>query len=412
VDSLELINKLEKNNVFLTGGAGVGKSFLTKKLMYQYEGNCIVVAPTGIAAVNIQGQTIHSFFEFSRNLSKFNKLTYPKKKLLSQLDLLIIDEISMVSMKLFDAINKRLIEASFKGKILIVGDFYQLPPVNVEQEGWAFESIWWKYWNFEMVELTKIKRTNHKLFSAILNRLRDATFEKEDIEFIFNLKNNKYLAKRNLTFLYSTNKKVNEKNSLKLLEIDSKLIIFTTESELFYEEKKTQFENFKKSLNINENFEIKKGAVVLNMVNQRFEDGDVLYNGEKGVVVDIDEKNEIIKVDFENRGIILIERHSFDFIEYDYDVVNDKITQHIIGSVYQFPLKLAYAITIHKSQGLSIDNLAIDLSYIFSPAQGYVALSRAINPDNVVINPPKRKPLKDVFYIDDKVKEFYQNIKK
>ena len=412
MDSKKLIKKLEKRNVFLTGGAGVGKSYLTKELIknYSYEKNIVTLSPTGISAVNIGGQTIHSFFEIGRNLSKFNNLTFPKKRLISQTDLIIIDEISMVSMKLFDAINKRLIEGSFKGKILIVGDFYQLPPVNVEKEGWAFESSWWKFWNFEVIELKKIKRTTHKQFSEILNKIRDNSFEEKDIEFIYNLKNNKHLGKRNLTFLYSTNKKVDAKNSLKLNEIKNPLITFKSYDELFDKDKEKQFENFKKSLNINEKFEIKKGVVVLNIVNQRFEDGDVLYNGEKGVVVDIDEKNEIITVDFENRGTIYIERTSFDLIEYDYDGVEDKIIKHIIGSVYQFPLKLAYAITIHKSQGLSIDNLAIDLSYIFAPSQAYVALSRGVNPENIVINPPKYKHLKEVFYIDEKVKKFYDEI--
>jgi len=410
VDSKTLIKKLENNNIFLTGGAGVGKSYLTKEIIKTYYKNLVVVAPTGIAAVNIGGQTIHSFFELSRNLSKLNELTFPKKKLISNTDLIIIDEISMVSRNLFDALNKRLIEAKFRGKLLIVGDFYQLPPVNVEEEGWAFESIWWKYWDFEVVELKEIKRTKNKQFSEILNRLRDGSFSKDDIEFIYNLKNNKHLAKKNLTFLYSTNKKVDSKNSLKLNELDTPLIKFKTESELFDKDKETLFDSFKKSLNIPDIFEIKKGAIVLNIVNQKLED-DILYNGEKGVVVDIDEKNEIITVDFENKGTFYIDRYSFDLIEYDYDYVNDKITNHTIGSVYQFPLKLAYAITIHKSQGLTIDNLAVDLSYIFAPAQGYVALSRGIDPNNIVINPPKYKPLETAFYIDEKVKEFYDNLK-
>ena len=159
MDSKTLIKKLENSNIFLTGGAGVGKSYLTKKIIKEYSKNLIVVAPTGISAVNIGGQTIHSFFELSRNLSKLNKLSFPKKKLISYTDLIIIDEISMVSKNLFDALNKRLIEAKFRGRLLIVGDFYQLPPVNVEEEGWAFESMWWKYWNFEIVELKEIKRT-------------------------------------------------------------------------------------------------------------------------------------------------------------------------------------------------------------------------------------------------------------
>ena len=407
MDTKELIEKLYTKNIFLTGGAGVGKSYLTKEIIKKYPRNLVVVAPTGIAAVNVGGQTIHSFFEFSRNLSKLNSLSYPKKKLLQRTDLIIIDEISMVSKRLFDKINERLFEVDYKGKLLIVGDFYQLPPVNVEEEGWAFESKWWKYWEFETIELTEIKRTSHKRFSEVLLKLRDASFDENDIEFIENMKNNKHLRNRNLTFLYSTNKKVDEKNSLMLNNLDTPLITFKAYDELFHKDKEKQFENFKKSLNIPEVFEIKKGAVVLNTVNQKFED-DVLYNGEKGVVVDIDEKNEIIKVDFEYKGIIEIERYSFDLIEYDYDGSEDKIIQNIIGSFYQFPLKLAYAITIHKSQGLSIDNLAIDLSFIFSPAQAYVALSRAVNPDNVVINPPKYQRLREIFYIDEKVKEFYK----
>jgi len=266
------------------------------------------VAPTGIAAVNIGGQTIHSFFEISQDISKLPKLTYPKQKLISQTDLLIIDEISMVSKKLFDALNKRLIESKFKGKMLIVGDFYQLPPVNVEKDGWAFESIWWKYWGFKTIELTKIKRTKHKKFSQILNKLRDGSFDKKDIDFVENLKNNKHLAKENLTFLYSTNKKVNNKNSAKLNELDSKLYTFYGYSELFDKNKKEQFESFKKSLSITELFEIKKGAIVLNIINQKFENGEILYNGEKGVVVDIDDTNEIISVKFENRGVFEIDK--------------------------------------------------------------------------------------------------------
>ena len=406
METKELIDKLYTNNIFLTGGAGVGKSYLTKEIIKKYPRNLVVIAPTGIAAVNVGGQTIHSFFEFSRNLSKLNSLSYPKKKLIQRTDLIIIDEISMVSKRLFDKINERLFEVDYKGKLLIVGDFYQLPPVNVEEEGWAFESKWWKYWEFETIELTEIKRTNHKRFSEVLLKLRDASFDEKDIEFVENMKNNKYLRNRNLTFLYSTNKKVDNKNSLMLNNLDTPLITFKAYDELFHKDKEKQFENFKKSLNIPEIFEIKKGAVVLNTVNQKFDD-DVLYNGEKGIVVDIDEKNEIIKVDFEYKGIMEIERYSFDLIEYDYDGTEDKIIQNIIGSFYQFPLKLAYAITIHKSQGLSIDNLAIDLSFIFSPAQAYVALSRAVNPDNVVINPPRGR-LRDIFYIDDKVKKFYK----
>ena len=410
MEAKELIDKLYTKNIFLTGGAGVGKSYLTKELIKKYPRNLVVLAPTGIAAVNVGGQTIHSFFEFSRNLSKLNSISYPKKKLIQKTDLIIIDEISMVSKKLFDKINERLFEVDYKGKLLIVGDFYQLPPVNVEEEGWAFESKWWKYWEFETIELTEIKRTNHKKFSEVLLHLRDGSFDEKDIEFVENLKNNKYLKDRNLTFLYSTNKKVDNKNSLKLNELDTPLITFKAYDEIFHKDKEKQFENFKKSLNIPEIFEIKKGAVVLNIVNQKF-DEDVLYNGEKGVVIDVDEKNEIIKVDFEYKGVIEIERHSFDLIEYDYDGSEDKVIQNIIGSFYQFPLKLAYAITIHKSQGLSIDNLAIDLSFIFSPAQAYVALSRGVNPDNIVINPPKYKRLREIFYIDEKVKEFYKENK-
>jgi GTPase SAR1 family protein len=239
---LEKLKKmLENQNVLLTGGGGVGKSYLTSQLKTELkkEGKQVVVlGSTGVSAVNVNGQTIHSFFAFGicnnlEELKRHDKYTKQRVKELNKIlysaDLLIIDEISMVSADLLDMIRFRLRNASFSGSLLFVGDFFQLPPVISKVENnslfdgahFAFQSSSWDYFEPCVVELTKTKRTMDEHFFRILANIRKGKFDVHIQEYLFDLKNNLHVKDLNPTILYATNKEADAKNLQKLKEIDA-----------------------------------------------------------------------------------------------------------------------------------------------------------------------------------------------
>ncbi len=426
MENLEKILKILKtNNVFLTGGGGVGKSYLCEQIIAyhkEHKKQVVVLGSTGISAVCVGGQTLHSFFAFGiassqeeilRNDKKNKRKLKEIKQILAKCELIIIDEISMVSANILDMIRYRLNTSGYGGKILFVGDFFQLPPINKKtsndllgQKIYAFESLAWEYYEPKIISLSKPKRTKNLEFFEILNQIRVGKLEQKSIEFLQNLRQNLDVFKNEPTILYSTNQEVDAMNTKKLYELSGELFLFMAEQKIHDDslhEKK--FINWKKSLIANECLELKIGALVIFCINKK----DSFYNGQKGIIVAIEK--ETIAVQKESGDIVAVEPHEFTFNEVR---VNDdeEVKEHCLASFKQYPLKLAYAITIHKSQGMSIDNLVCNVDKIFEKSQFYVALSRATNPQNLFLYYTGTNFLAHILRcvkIDTKVLDFYEN---
>jgi len=399
-----ILTLLETNNVFLTGGAGVGKSYFAKEIVSYYKNNLlqvIALGSTGISAVGIGGQTIHSFFGFGIC------------NLLKSCDLIVIDEISMVSSNLMDMMKYRLESLNFNGKILFVGDFFQLPPVIKKRNNslfsnniYAFESSAWEFFSPKTVELKEMKRTKDKKFFEILNKIRISKIDDKILDYLVGLSKNVEVKNINSTGLYGRNNEVYKINYQRLHEHNAKEIVLKASLQI-HEKKISQnkLKNWINSLPVDEELKLKEGVPVLFTSNK----WGKFFNGERGVVKEI--LNDSLMIEKNNR-LIKVQRQDFNLIEYKSNK-NGDIEENILASISQFPVKLAYAITIHKSQGMSIDNLLCNIDYIFTPSQFYVAISRATNPENLYLQYSKgdlREYLMKVIKISDKVKNFYDKL--
>ncbi len=413
-----IIEKLEaKQNVFLTGGAGVGKTTVTKNIIKYYEDEAKKVAKlasTGMAATLINGQTLHSFFDLGiasdlKELELNGKLEISKKvkKLISSMDLIIVDEISMVSSTLLDMISLRLQQTDFKGSFLVVGDFLQLPPVvrGYGEVKFAFESESWKKFEFERVELTHIYRTDDKDFIELLAKIRDG-FVDEEVhnnlnQFIKPLPENL----NEFTFLFGKNESASRHNNNQLAFIDSEL--FVKEAQIIKHVKSTKDAEIQRFINdarIEKELELKIGAPVLFTRNSWN-----YFNGERGVVVNVD--NSFVYVQKSDGAVIKLEAIAQNKSIWKEKSVGGKkeIVEESLFSVYQYPIKLAYAITIHKSQGMSIVDLIIQTNEIFAPSQFYVAISRSSNPKRLNLIAPK-KQWRDIVFVNKKALEFSKTL--
>jgi ATP-dependent exoDNAse (exonuclease V) alpha subunit len=394
MNSSDLINLLQDRNIFLSGGAGVGKSYLTNEIISQYEKNGKNVIPlgsTGISAVNIGGYTLHSFFVFgiakdieelksydNRNKKRVNEL----KKILKETDLIIIDEISMVSSALMDMIYYRLFSLGFAGKLMVVGDFYQLPPIVkkdsknslFKEEVYAFESSSWKRFDFYPVILSEVKRTTNKEFAYILEKIRKGICDSEVKSYLASLKETKLNNSSDATYLFGRNAEADSMNKKRLLELNSDENFYYWSINNIAKVNEKRLESWSKNLPINEILHLKVGAKVIFSVNS----WGKYVNGQKGVVVEVD--NEHIVVRSKGRDIN-VTQHDFELSEIDSQTLENKV----VATISQYPLKLAYAITIHKSQGMSLDSLVCNLDYLFAPNQLYVAISRATDPKSLKI---------------------------
>lgn len=403
---MNLVNQLEKilenDNVFLSGGAGVGKSYLTNelKLAYKKAGKSVVsLGSTAISAFNVGGVTLHSFFGLGLcanldELTRFDKKQREKlaklRKVLKSLDLLIIDEISMVSAEIFDLVAYRLRNSEFKGRILVVGDFFQLPPVLKQEQKaknslfkgyYAFSSLSWADFAFKNVLLNVAKRTSNAEFYAHLSLMRKGAVSGEIIEYFRRF----LIAPKQLdtlgdefTLLCGVNKKADLINEQKLAKIDGDFIIFRAEREKFDENlDDNAFEKWIKSLNVLDELKLKVGAKVIFCVNN-YDAG--YYNGEQGEVVAVFEEDGKPYIEIEKTSGVRVKLARYTFLLEDF---GEDIEMR--ASFSQFPIKLAYAITIHKSQGMSIERLVCDIDNIFENGQLYVALSRAVEPKNLRI---------------------------
>jgi len=386
-------------NVFLTGGAGVGKTTITREIIASYEENAKKVAKlasTGMAATLIGGQTLHSFLDLGiassiEELEANAKYELKKKvkRLIASMSLIVIDEISMVSESLFEMIALRLRQADFNGSLLVVGDFLQLPPVvrGYGEVCFAFESEAWKSFAFEKVELTHIYRTDDKKFIELLNHVRfgfiDESIHNNLNEFIRPLPED--LSQ--FTFLFGKNASSARHNKTQLEFIDNEL--FVKEAHIVKHKKSTkdyEIERFMDDARIEKELNLKIGSPVLFTRNSWN-----YFNGERGVVVNIDSNHVYIQKSDEK--VVKLEAVAQSRDKWVEKTVEGKkeMVEESLFSIYQFPIKLAFAITIHKSQGMSIEDLIIETNEIFAPSQFYVALSRSSNPLRLNLIAPKKQ---------------------
>lgn len=423
LDKIE--NILDNEHVFLTGGGGVGKSHLTLELIEHYKKKnkqVITLGSTGISAINIFGQTIHSFFCFGicKNITelvqndKYNKQRIKElNKMLFNADLIVIDEISMVSAALMDMIKYRLDNASFSGSILFVGDFFQLPPVNkmdkmslFDNEVYAFESSTWKKYNPIIIELTSSKRTQDMEFFSILKQIRYGNISNEILKFLDDLRKNVEVYKKSPTILFGKNFEADLTNKRKLNEINGEIVSLMAKEVVHDKNLNTnKLQNWQKTLTINMDLQLKTNAQVIFCTNK----WGKYYNGEQGVVREINDKFLLIE---KENSLIKVEPHEFTLYE---SVINgSEITNKSVASVFQFPVRLSYAITIHKSQGMSIENLVCNIQNIFEAGQFYVAISRAKSSKGLCLEylgGDFYNHIRKSILVDDKVKDFYLNCK-
>jgi len=420
----EVIESLKYANVFLTGGAGVGKSYITNEVIKAYRKNgkqVVSLGSTGVSAVNIGGFTVHSFFVFgiASNFDELNLADKRSKKRLSDLkkilkstELIIIDEISMVSTNLLDMIAYRLNSVGYLGKVLFVGDFFQLPPVEKKRNQndifgtklYAFESMAWERFELTVIELTQMKRTTDAEFTHILSKVRKGICDEEVVQYMYGLLNTEVLKES--TYLYGRNLEVERVNREKLNELESEETILFANIDMFGNVHEKKLLSWKNMLPISEQLTLKVGVPILFTVNK----WGKFVNGERGILRSIEEDYLVVE---KEDSFVRVERHEFDLVDM---LVKDNGTVETISlaTLSQFPLKLAYAVTIHKSQGMSINNLVCNVDNIFAPSQFYVAISRAVDPKKLKLDFNKGELLhylKRVIHVNQRVIEYYASLK-
>lgn len=424
MDKTDVLEALKHSNVFLTGGAGVGKSYITNEVIsdYRKRGKQVVaLGSTGVSAVNIGGFTVHSFFVFgiasdfeqlNQHDKRVKKRLLDLKKVLQATDLIIIDEISMVSTDLLDMIAYRLNNYGYLGKVLFVGDFFQLPPVQkgnglndvFGEKLYAFESLAWERFELMVIELTHMKRTTDAEFTHILSKVRKGVCDEEVIAYMSRLWNNESM-KKEPTYLYGRNLEAEQTNRAKINELESEETILFANVEMFGSVHEKKLSSWKNMLPISEQLTLKEGVPILFTVNK----WGKFVNGERGILHKIEDDYLIVE---KEAAYVRVERHEFDLL--DMLVKEDGSVESIsLATLSQFPLKLAYAVTIHKSQGMSIDNLICNVDNIFAPSQFYVAISRAIDPKRLKIDFNKgdlTQYLRRVIHVDSRVVEYYNRL--
>ncbi|RKS93846.1 UvrD-like helicase family protein [Flavobacterium limicola] len=390
-NALELIENTNQT-FFLTGKAGTGKSTFLKHIIKTVSKNFVVIAPTGIAAVNVNGVTIHSFFSFplrpilpdDDDIKTFSKGS-EKRSVIEAMDTLIIDEISMVRVDIIDAIDCSLRRNSgnpnlpFGGKqVVFVGDVFQLEPVTSSKTGeyeiikeiygnpYFFSAKVFKKINFCTVELLKVYRQTDLDFINLLDKVRIKEISQIDLDKInTRLISDKELINNEFTIMLSTTNDIaNRVNQQKLIEISSKLFNYNAEISGVFDESK-----YPTDIELN----LKVGAQVVFIKN---DSEKKWFNGTIGKIEKLEDKKIIVKLEDGNTHDV--EPVVWDNIKFQYNRILNKIESEVIGTFQQYPLKLAWAITIHKSQGLTFDKIIIDLGRgAFASGQAYVALSRA-----------------------------------
>lgn len=418
--------------IFLTGGAGTGKStfikYLKNNLKSETGKNCVVLAPTGVAAINVGGQTIHNFFGFKFDPFEHNEIKrIQKNSIIDHTDLIIIDEISMVHSWMLDHIDYALRlwcdkDKPFGGKqMLLIGDCFQLPPVvNADDDAAKkFYAKWESQFFFaakvfenvdvKTIQLAEIYRQKDLPFVHMLNRIRECKpgFEK-DIAFL----NDKCFIETRLgtdnvpeecLLLATTNEKADEFNELKMFNLKYN----GAKSKTFEASISGDF-NLKHVLTPR-TLELCIGARVMVTKNINRYGSQILANGDMGRVVYFGtdkNKQDFVEIEVKGRNYYLT-RETWQSFKYHWDEETKTIQQNQSGSFTQIPLKLGWAVTIHKSQGLTLDAVAIDAENAWNSGQVYVALSRVKNLNGLLLC--QEIPVSSV-KTDEYVKKIYEQL--
>ena len=410
---LTLVNQTNRN-IFLTGKAGTGKTTLLHKIINTCYKNTVVVAPTGIAALNAGGVTIHSMFqlpfasflptlsnppivnEFLRfenrfSLRKHFQMHKNKQQVIRNMELLIVDEVSMLRADVLDAMDYMLQfirkdKRPFGGvQVLFIGDLLQLPPV-VKQEEWEVLKHYYKgmyFFQSEVitqnpllyVELETIYRQTDKLFISILNHLRENQLTSEDIKQLEKYVQPDFPKKHLKDYITLTthNAKADAMNQREMSKLSSPL--FSYEADIV--------DDFPEYLYpIEKVIQLKEGARVMFIKND-ISGEHLFFNGKMGTVVSLSEGEITVKLD--GGRVINVERYEWENVRYKLNETTKDIEEERLGSFTQYPLRLAWAITIHKSQGLTFEKAILDLASVFASGQAYVAFSRLRSLDGLVL---------------------------
>lgn len=401
-------------HLYLTGKAGTGKTTFLKYIKENCHKKTVITAPTGVAAMNAGGVTLHSLFQLplgsfipdqelsgdeqgeffdKKNLLKYLRLNSAKRGLLRELELLIIDEVSMLRADLLDAIDtilksvRRNNGSPFGGvQVLFIGDLFQLPPV-VKNHEWAILQKYYKAISFFnakalqdtppiYLELKNIYRQSDQKFINLLNKIRNDQMDRSDLELL-----NKYYKpnfepqqKGEYITLTTHNRRADVINNDQLTKLSGSVFSYQAKVSGDFNENTVTAEM---------DLKLKEGAQIMFIRNDKGE-SPRYYNGKIGIVKRVDKNN--IVVSFTNSNVeVTVEKEEWENKRYKLNQETDELEEVIKGTFTQYPIRLAWAITIHKSQGLTFDKAIIDAGQSFSPGQVYVALSRLTSLEGLVL---------------------------